>query len=98
MNHREARVHQHLSQQLHAPLVLPPERPALLALQGPDGFFRPRQQHRWQRGGEDEACGVGAHRVHQGAGAGNVATDAAECLAWKTRPIKKLGRLLLYTD
>lgn len=80
--HREARVHQHLPEQLHVPLVCPTQRPALLAFQHPDGLLCSGQQHGGQRRGEDEARGVGAHRVHQGGGAGNVTAHAAKRLPW----------------
>lgn len=80
--HGEARVHQHLPEQLHVPLVRPTQRPALLAFQHPDGLLRSSQQHGGQRRGEDEARGVGAHRVHQGGGAGDVAAHAAKRLPW----------------
>lgn len=86
VNHREARVHQHLPQKFHTPLMFPSERPALLTLQDLYGLLRPGQQHGGQGSGEDEACSVGAHCVHQGAGAGDVAAHAAKCLAWKQNP------------
>lgn len=79
----KARVHEHLSEQLDAPLVFPAERLAFFTLQDLDGFPRARQQHGRQRGGEDEAGGERAHRVHQSAGAGDVTPHAAERLAWK---------------
>lgn len=60
--------------------MLPPQHLALLALQNLDGLLGAGQEHRGQGGGEDEACGVGAHGVHQGAGAGDVAAHAAKRL------------------
>lgn len=85
VDHREARVHQHLPQKLHAPLMLPPERLALLALQDLYGLSCPGQEHRGQGGGEDEARGVGAHGVHQVAGAGDVAAHAAKGFPWRVK-------------
>lgn len=85
VDHREARVHQHLPQKLHAPLMPPPERLAFLALQDLYGLLCPGQEHRGQRGGEDEACSVGAHGVHQVAGAGDVAAHAAEGFALESQ-------------
>lgn len=82
VHHREAGVHEHLPQQLDAALVLAAQRAALGALQDPHGLQGPGQQHGRQRRGEDEAGCVRAHRVHQGAGAGDVASDAAEGFAW----------------
>jgi len=81
VDHRKPGVHQQLSKQLDTPLMSPSEHPALFALQYLNGFLCPSQQHGGQGCGEDEACGVGAHRVHQGVGAGDVATHTAECLA-----------------
>lgn len=86
MDHWKARVHQHLSEQLDTPLMLPPERPAFLTFQNPDGLLCTGQQHRRQRSGENEACSVGADCVHQGAGAGDVPTHTAESLTWKRNP------------
>lgn len=86
VNHREARVHQHLPQKFHTPLMFPSECPALLTLQDLYGLLRPSQQHGGQGSGEDEACSIGAHCVHQGAGAGDVAAHTAKCLAWKQNP------------
>lgn len=87
VDHRQARVHQHLSEQLDAPLMFPPEHLAFLTFKDLDGLLCPCQQHGGQRSGEDEACSVGAHCVHQGAGAGDVAAHTAKCLAWKRKPI-----------
>ena len=81
VHHGQAQVHQHLAQQLDVALVPPAKRAALLALQRLHGHLGARQQHGRQRGGEDEARGVGAHRVHQGGGAGDVAPHAAEGFA-----------------
>lgn len=83
MDNRKARVHQHLSEQLDAPLMFPPEHLALFTFQDLDGFLCPCEQHGGQGSGEDEACSVGAYCVHQSAGAGDVTAHAAECLAWK---------------
>ncbi len=80
VHHRQARVHQHLPQQLDVTLVFAAQRAALLALQDLDGLARAGQQHGRQRRGEDEASGVRAHRVHQSVSAGDVASDAAERL------------------
>lgn len=66
--------------------MFPSECLALLTLQDLYGLLRPGQQHGGQGSGEDEACSVGAHCVHQGAGAGDVAAHAAKCLAWKQNP------------
>lgn len=86
MDHREARVHQHLPEQFHTPLMFPSERLAFLTFQDLDRLLCPRQQHGGQGGGEDEACGIGAHCVHHGAGAGDVATHTAKRLAWNPNP------------
>lgn len=92
MDHWKARVHQHLSEQLDAPLMSPPKHLPVLAFQDLDGLLCPREQHGGQGRGEDEACGEGAHCVYQSARAGNVATHAAKCLAWKTKPTTKSVR------
>lgn len=63
--------------------MLPSEIPTLFTLQDLYGFPCSCQQHGGQRGGENEACGVGAHCVHQGIGAGNVATHTAKRFPWK---------------
>lgn len=89
MDHGEARVHQHLLEQFHIPLVFPSEHLPLLAFKHPDGLLCPSQQHGGQGSSEDEACGVGAHCVHQGGGAGNVATHTAECLTWSAEQVSK---------
>lgn len=81
MDHRKARVHQHLSEQLDTPLMFPPEHLAFFAFQDLDRLPCPSQKHRGQRSGENEACSIGAYCVHEGAGAGNIATNAAKCLA-----------------
>lgn len=87
--HREARVHQHLPEQLYVPLVFPAQRPTFLTFQHPDGLLGSSQQHGGQRRGEDEASGVGAHRVHQGGGTGNVASHAAKRLPWNAHQVRE---------
>ena len=82
VHHGQTRVHQHLPQQLDVALVLAPQHHALRSLQRLDGLAGTGQQHGGQGGGEDEAGGEGAHGVHQGLGAGDVAADTAERFAW----------------
>lgn len=88
--HREARVHQHLPEQLHVPLVFQAQRPTFLPFQHPDGLLGSSQQHGGQRRGEDEASGVRAHCVHQGGGTGNVASHAAKRLPWNTNQVREI--------
>lgn len=78
----QARVHQHLAKQLDIPLVFPAQHAALLPLQGLDGLPGPGQQHGGQRG-EDEACCVGEHSVHQGVGTDDVAANKTKRPTWK---------------
>lgn len=81
----QSRVHEHLSQQLDVALVFPPEGAALLPFKGLDGLAGARQQHGRQRRGEYEAGSVTTHRVHQGVGTGDVASNTAKRLAWKNK-------------
>lgn len=81
VHHGKAGVHEHLSEQLDVALVLAPQHAALLLLEDLDGLPGSGQQHRRQRGGEDESGGVRAHGVHQRGRAGDVAADAAEGFA-----------------
>lgn len=87
--HRDARVHQHLPEQLHVPLVFQAQRSTFLTFQHSNGLLGSSQQHGGQRCGEDEASGVGAHCVHQGGSTGNVASHAAKRLPWNTNQVRE---------
>lgn len=63
-------------------LVGSPQGLTLLSLEQPHRFQSPREHHRRQGSGEDEASSIGAHHVHQVTSAGNVATHTAKGLAW----------------
>ena len=77
----QAVVQEQLPHVLDVPLVRAAQGLALGAAQNTDRLQRPGQHHGGQRGGEDEARGVGAHGVHQGGATGDVAAHAAEGLA-----------------
>lgn len=84
VDHRQALVHEQLPHVLDVPLVGSAERLPLGALQHPDRLQGSRQDHRGQGGGEDEAGCKGAHRVHQGVAAGDVASNTAKSFAWNS--------------
>lgn len=79
----EAGVHQHLPHELHIALVLAAEGTPLTAFQDPHRLQGPRQQHRWQGGGKDEARSVGPDGVDQQTRAGDVSSDTAEGFTWE---------------
>lgn len=83
VHHRQPRVHQHLPEQLDVALVFASQRATLFPFQDLDGGPGSVQQHRRQRGGEDETSSVGTHRVHQSSCARDVAAHAPECLSYK---------------
>lgn len=85
VDHRQAFVHEQLPHVFDVPLVSTAERLALRALQDPDRFQSSGQDHRWQGSGEDETSREGAHCVHQGGAAGDVAPNTAERFAWKSK-------------
>lgn len=91
VDHRQTLVHQQLPHVLDVSLVGSAQSLALLALQDPHGLQRPRQNHRRQGSGEDEAGCEGAHCVHQGGAAGNVASHASECFALNTQRMTVRG-------
>lgn len=84
VDHRQAFVHEQLPHVFDIPLVGSPQHLTLRALQDPDRLQGPSQDHRGQGSGEDEASCKGAHRVHQGGAAGDVASDTAEGFAWNS--------------
>lgn len=89
VDHRKALVHEQLPHVFDVPLVGSAEHLALGATQDPDRLQGSGQGHRRQGGGEDEAGCEGAHHVHQGGAAGDVASDTAEGFAWNSnRPAK----------
>lgn len=88
VDHRHALVHEQLPHVFDVPLVSSAERLPLLALQHPDRLQGPGQDHRRQGGGKNEAGREGAHRVHQGGAAGDVASNAAKCFAWSRQRMK----------
>lgn len=81
VDHRQTLVHEQLPHVLDVSLVGSAQCLSLLALQDPHGLQGPCQDHRRQGSGEDEAGCKGAHCVHQGGAAGNVASHAAKCFA-----------------
>lgn len=64
VNHRKARIHQHLSKQLDSRLMFPSEHLAFFTFQDLNVF--PCQQHGGQRLGREETCSTTGHCVHQG--------------------------------
>lgn len=82
VDHRQALVHEQLPHVFDIPLVSSAEPLPLRALQDADGLQGSRQDHWWQGSGEDKASCEGAHRVHQGGAAGNVASNTAKGFAW----------------
>lgn len=84
VNHRQALVHEQLPHVFDVPLVSPAERLPLGALQDPDRLQGSRQDHWRQGSGKDEAGCEGAHRVHQGGAAGDVAPNTAKGFAWNS--------------
>lgn len=85
VDHRQAFVHEQLPHVFDVPLVSPAERLPLRALQDPHRLQSSGQDHRRQGSGEDETGREGAHRVHQGGAAGDVAPNTAERFAWKSQ-------------
>lgn len=83
VDHRQALVHEQLPHVFDVSLVGSAEPLALLALQDPDGLQGSSQDHGGQSRGEDEAWGEGAHRVHQGGAAGDVAAHTAKGFTWR---------------
>lgn len=82
VDHRQALIHEQLPHVFHVPLVGPAQRLPLGALQDPDRLQGSSQHHRGQGSGEDEAGCEGAHSVHQGGAAGDVASNTAKGFAW----------------
>lgn len=81
VDHRQAFIHEQLPHVFDIPLLGSAERLALCALQDPHRLQRSGQHHRGKGSGKDEASCVGAHRVHQGGAAGDVASHTAEGFA-----------------
>ena len=84
VDHRQALVHEQLSHMFDVPLVGPAEHLTLRAPQHSDGLQGSGQHHGGQGGGEDEAGCKGAHRVHQGGAAGDVASHTAKGFTWSS--------------
>lgn len=64
MDYRQASIHQHLTQQLHVPLVLPSQRAAFFALQDLNGLAGTGEQHGREGGSENKAGGIGTDGVN----------------------------------
>lgn len=88
VDHRETFVHEQLPHVLDVSLVGSTENLPLGALQHPDRLQGSGQDHRGQGSGEDEAGCIGAHRVHQGGAAGDVASHAAKGFSWNSETQK----------
>lgn len=101
-DHWQTLVHEQLPHMFDIPLVGPAEPLALVALQDTDGLQGSRQDHWRQGSGEDEAGGKGAHRVHEGSAAGDVASNTAECFAWTSNRCQRVcevsGRIRVGED
>ncbi len=81
VDHRQTLVHEQLPHVFDIPLVGSAENLPFRALQDPDRLQGSRQDHRGQGSGEDKPSCVGAHCVHQGGTAGNVASNTAKGFA-----------------
>lgn len=81
VDHRQTFIHEQLPHVFDIPLVGSAERLPLGALQDLHRRQGSREDHRGQGSGKDEASCEGAHHVHQGGAAGNVASNTAKGFA-----------------
>lgn len=78
VDHRQTIIHEQLPHVFDIPLVGSAQPLPFGALEHPHRLQGPSQCHRWQGSGEDEAGCKGAHCVHEGGAAGNVASHTAK--------------------